>query len=221
MVDFIQFFFVQATFSIFTSWLLKFYKMSSVFKQVTAKFYVDLYQYYIGDLKKAAKLEISSRILKYDPDLDGVILGFSNVESLPKDRAIKTCFCYADSPFVHIRMQATFLVFKPYPTCQLPAAVTFISSSAISLTIFDYFQGYVDLNQHREDWSFRAERWAKKKNESESFGQNDFVIVEVTDVCPNNDGYVLNVKIISKSDIPPIEPIEADAIEDIQDENVE
>lgn len=196
--------------------------MSSVFKQVEAKFYVDLPFYYMGELKKAAQLEIASRLLKYDPDLDGVIMTFSHAKVLPENKERKTGFCYADSNFAHIKMQATFLVFKPYPTCQLPAVVTFISSSAISLTIFDYFQGYPDLNQHREEWTFRSDKWVRKDNDSQSFAQNDFVVVEVTEVCPNNDGYVLNVKIIRKSDIPPIERIEPDPTENYQDEeNVE
>ncbi|OHS98568.1 hypothetical protein TRFO_08860 [Tritrichomonas foetus] len=177
----------------------------SIFRSVTAKFFVDLQQYYIGDLKKATKLDISSRLLQYDPDLDGVILSFSNVEPVSKNKNTAVCFCYADSPFVHIKMKATFVVFKPYKGCQLPATVTFVSSSAVSLTIFDYFQGFIDLAEHRENWTFRADKWT---NETDSFTQNDVVVVEVTDVIPNNDGYSLNVRILRKSEIPPVEPIE-------------
>lgn len=195
-------------------------QQTSIFQQVTAKFYVDLPQYYIGELKKAAKLEISSRLLKYDPDLNGVILSFSNVEPLSKNPNLTSCFCYADSPFIHIRMKASFLVFKPFPKCQLPAAVTFVSSSAVSLTIFDYFQGYVNLTEHRENWVFQDEQWVKN-DQSEKFGQNDFVVVEVTEVSPNYDGYMLSVKVLRKSDIPPIENLDASPIEENVDENVE
>ena len=182
----------------------------SIFKQITAEFFIDLPQYYIGDLRKAAKLEIASRLLKYDPDLDGVILSFSNVEPISKKNK-NVCFCFADSPFVHIKMKGTFLVFKPYAGCQLPATVTFVSSSAVSLTIFDYFQGYIDLAQHQEKWSFRNDKWT---NETDSFTQNDVVVVEVTDVSPNNDGYILSVQIIRKSEVPAIERIESVEVEE-------
>lgn len=196
--------------------------MNSVFQQIKAKFYIDLPYYYNDDLQKAVKLEISSKLLQYDPDIDGVIMAYSHAQALPENKKKKTCFCYADSAFVHKRMQATFLVFKPYKGCLLPAAVTFVSSSAISLTIFDYFQGYPDLNEHRENWAFRADKWVRKDNDSQSFAQNDFVVVEVTDVFPSNEGYVLNVRIIRKSDIPPIEQIEPDATENYQgDEGIE
>ena len=193
--------------------------MNSVFKQVSATFYVDLPFYDMNQISKAAQRLIATKVLQYDPNLDGVILSFNHVAALPKDQQKKMCYCYGELPFSHIKMKADFMIFKPYPKCQLPAVVTFVSSSAISLTIFDYFQGYVDLNQHREDWSFRSDKWVRKDNSSQGFGQNDYVVVEVIDASPNSEEtYVFNVKIIRKSDIPPVEQIEPDATEHFQDE---
>ncbi|KAH0786348.1 DNA-directed RNA polymerase I subunit RPA43 [Histomonas meleagridis] len=174
----------------------------SVFKKITAKFYVDLAQYYIGELKKAARLEVTSRLLKYDPILKGTIISFSKVMPISKDEKQLCSFVYADSPFVHIQMQAEFLVFKPYPGCLLPATVAYSTSSALSLIIFDYFQGTVDLNEHKKDWSFQQGKWYRG---SESITENDVVVVRVTDVQPNTDGVTIACIIEKKSDIPPQE----------------
>jgi hypothetical protein len=166
----------------------------SIFKKVTAKFYVDVPFSAMGNLQEAAKMKITERLLKYDSDLQGTVLAYQHarpVTSFP--------FCYAEAPFCHIRMLADFLVFRPAPGCRLPATVTFVSSFAVFLQIFDCFQANIDLAQLRSEWKFVRNRWTRVK---ESFGSYDTVIVEVADARPTRDGLAMGVKIVGISSVP-------------------
>ena len=132
--------------------------------------------------------------------LQGTIISFSKVKPISKDSKELVTFCYADQPFVHIKMQAEFLVFKPYKGCLLPATIVYSTSSSISLTVFDYFQASANISEHRESWEFQQDKWYKG---SESIANNDVVVVEVEEVTPNNEGVSMLVKIVKRSDVPP------------------
>jgi len=166
----------------------------SVFLNVKAKFYVDLPQYEIGNLSMATKIDIAGRLLKYDATLGGIILAYKNVMPLQK-----LAFCYADSPFLHIPMEATFLVFRPVKDCQLPGTVTYISQSAVSLQIFDYFEANLDIEDLKTKWTFDDNKWYRNR---EYFGEGDNLVVKVTQIFPSPDGISLEVQIVGKSESP-------------------
>jgi hypothetical protein len=96
-------------------------------------------------------------------------------------------------------MQADFLVFKPEPGYRLPATVTFVSSSAVSLQIFDCFQADIDLAQLRGEWTFVRDRWTRA---DESFGSYDTVVVEILGIRPTPDGVAMGVKVLGRSSVP-------------------
>lgn len=157
-------------------------------------FYVDLPCYDMGRLKEAAKSYISSYLFSYEQVMGGTIMAYQNVRPFGK-----LCRHYADLPYNHIKMQADVLLFQPYPGCQLPATVTFASSSAVSLQILDTFRGYVNMHDLRAKWEFSEDKWHR---DNQSFGAEETVVVEVEDVMPSTEGIVLNVKILRHSDVP-------------------
>jgi hypothetical protein len=167
----------------------------SAFKRVTAKFFVDLPLCQIGNLREAAKLQISERLFKFDSDIQGTVLAYRDIRPLTP-----TMRCYADHPFCHIAMQGEFLVFKPFPGALLPAAVTFVSQSAVSLQIFDYFQAFVDLAELTQKWQFGRAEW---RMGAIAFRKGDTVIVEVTDTRPTSDGVAMQVRILRRAERVP------------------
>lgn len=177
----------------------------SIFKKVEAEFYVDSPMYEVGNLKFAAKLDIATRLLQWDDEFQGLVLAYQNIAP-----ATKTQYVYADAPYSHQKMKGEFLIFKPYVGCQLPATVTYVSSSAVSLTIFDYFQGIIDIGVHRQNWDFKKDKWFKG---TEPISEGDVVIVEVTDVQPSSEGLVLYVNILHKSKLPKKEIYENEEFE--------
>ena len=166
----------------------------SVFLHIKAKFYVDLPHYEMNNLVMGAKLDIAGRLLKYDPSLEGIILAYKDVKPLQR-----TAFCYADSPYLHIPMEATFLVFRPVIGCHLPGTVTYISQSAVSLTIFDYFEANLDIADLRTNWSFENNQWYQNRV---SFVEGDVLVVRVTQVLPTPDRVTFEVQIVGKSASP-------------------
>ena len=172
----------------------------SVFKKATVTFSVDMRFWAIGCLKQTAKSEITEKLMEHVQELDGTILAYENVRPVQKFAR-----CYADTPACHIEMQADVLLFKPYKGAQLPATVTYVSSSCVSLEVLDAFQGYVDISELKEKWTFDGDAMAWRNNDTgETFGAYETVVVEVIDSSPTNaNGVSLKVNIVRKSDVVP------------------
>jgi hypothetical protein len=166
----------------------------SIFREVSAKLYIDLPFSAMGRLRNAGREFLVDMLLRYNVDLGGVVMGFHNVKAITQNP-----FCYADSPFCHFLAQVDFLIFSPCKGCELPAVVTHVSSASVMLQVLDVFQGYVDMNDVRMNWKFEEGCWVKG---DATLTSGDSVVVEVTDVQKTQDSIALNVKIIRKSEIP-------------------
>lgn len=159
------------------------------------KFYVDVSNTEMKRLIPAAKDYIAGCLFCYEQTQGGVVLAYSNVRPMQKFWR-----CHNDLPYTHIKMLADVLLFKPYRGCELPATVTFVSSSAINLQIIDTFRGYVNMEDLRQNWHFADEKW-QKNNSSESFTAYENVVVLVEDVMGSSEGLVMNVKVLRRSDV--------------------
>jgi hypothetical protein len=164
----------------------------SVFKHVTAKFYVDIPASQMGRLRDAAKVKITERLFKHDPDLQGIVLAYQKVRPLSPFVSF-----YADHPFCHIQMEGEFLVFKPFVGARLPAVVTFLTASAVCLQICDFFPAFIEFEELKSVWHFSGDVWVKGED---SFGKGDTVIVEVKETRPATEGMALEVRILRKAD---------------------
>lgn len=162
----------------------------SVFSQVRARTTVDIPVWRMGSLKEATKLILMNKLLTYDDTLEGVILGIKNISPVQPFSDF-----YADTPAFHQTMEGDFLVFRPRKGCILPARVTFVSASSLTLTILGYFTGNVELNELKHDWTFTKNMWRKG---ADAFGEGDEVSVEITRATPSINGMDLNVKVLSK-----------------------
>lgn len=162
----------------------------SVFVQVRAKVTVDIPVWRMGGLKDATKLILLNKLLTYDDTLEGVILGIKNTN--PESPYSKF---YADTPAIHQTIEGDFLVFRPKTGCILPAKVTFVSSSSLTLTVLGYFTGNVETAELKRDWTFSKNNWKKGSDE---FAEGDEVQVEVVRASPSVNGLDLTVKVLSK-----------------------
>lgn len=162
----------------------------SAFSQVHAKFYLDIPVYKMNDLKEGTRRAITNKLLTYDETLKGVILGFKN--STPCSQFAKF---YADTPAIHMQMEADFLVFRPIKGTTLPAKVTFVNSTTASLTVLGAFTANADLADLRQNWSFSNSMW---RQGPECFGEGDTLEVQLVDYIPTSTGIDFNVKVIKK-----------------------
>lgn len=162
----------------------------SAFSQVHAKFVLDIPVYKMNQLKEASRILLTRKLLHYDQTLGGVVLAFKN--TTPCGNFAKF---YADTPAIHMQMEADFLVFKPIKGITLPAKVTFVNSSSASLTVLGAFTANADLTDLKQNWSFTNSMWRKG---SESFGEGDTLEVALVESIPTATGLDFNVKVIKK-----------------------
>jgi hypothetical protein len=178
----------------------------SGFTLAKVNFFVDIPFYNITRLRDAAKLLVSERLFRYDQVLQGAVMAYRNLRPLAK-----SCSCYADSPFCHMPMEADMLVFRPTLGSELPAFVSHVSSSAISLQVFACFPAYLNLDELRENWRFdgNSDAWSDGHR---SFGRGHTLVVEVTDVKPTSEGISLAVRLVRISDMPVAKDVDDDRL---------
>ena len=162
----------------------------SVFSQVHAKFYLDIPVYKMNELKESTRYLISRKLFQYDDTLNGVILAFKN--AAPVDRFARF---YADTPSIHMQMEADFIVFKPKIGTILPAKVTFVTANSVTLSVLGTFTANVDVSELKKDWSFSRSVWRKG---ADSFGENDTLQVSITESIPTSNGLDFTVNVIKK-----------------------
>ena len=164
--------------------------LMSVFYSVHAKFYLDVPVYKMKELKDASRILITRKLLTYDETIGGVILAIKN--ATPVNPYAKV---YADTPAIHVQMEADFLIFKPDKGTILPAKVDHVAANSVNLTVLGVFTANIDMADLKNNWVFSRTLW---RNGNESFGEGDSLQVEVSEITPSSSGFDFNVKFYKK-----------------------
>ena len=162
----------------------------SVFFSVHAKFYLDVPVYKMKELADASRILISRKLLTYDDTIGGVILAVKN--ATPVNPYAKV---YADTPAIHVQMEADFLVFKPNKGTLIPAKVDHVTANSVNLTVLGVFTANIDMNHLKQNWVFSRTLW---RNGDESFGEGDTLQVEILEAIPSSTGFDFSVKFHQK-----------------------
>jgi len=109
----------------------------SAFKKVVVHFDLSLLPYFLRDVKSGVNKTLSNMLLKYDPSLRGVVIGWSDLHLTD---VTKTAGLLWEYPDIHLKVGCTFLLFCPSIGMQLTGKVTSKGNDYISLLVFDVFQ---------------------------------------------------------------------------------
>jgi len=109
----------------------------SAFKKVAVHFNLTLPPYFLRDIKSGVNKILSNLLLKFDPSLRGVVIGWSDVHLTD---VTKTAGLLWEYPEIHLKVGCTFLLFCPSIGMNLTGKVTSKGNDYISLLVFDVFQ---------------------------------------------------------------------------------
>ncbi|KAF0693221.1 Aste57867_15815 [Aphanomyces stellatus] len=130
--------------------------MSSAFAKAKLVMSCSLAPYHIQDPKKGLEDQLNHMLMKYCEPVQGVLLAFNSLQVInPYGHIIN------ETPYIHVRIAADALVFRPTPGMQLAASINKIGSNHIGLLLAGVFNvsiaagemppGYVH-NYHKEAW---------------------------------------------------------------------
>lgn len=117
---------------------------------------VSLSPCHIADPRAGIEQEITSMLMSYSEPVQGVVLAFSNIE-LEKNHGV----IVNEMPFIHCKVLADALVFRPSEGMVMEAVVNKIGSNHIGMLFAGVFNGSVAAaelpkgfvhNYHEDSW---------------------------------------------------------------------
>jgi|SaaInlStandDraft_6_1057023.scaffolds.fasta_scaffold23917_2 DNA-directed RNA polymerase subunit E'/Rpb7 len=103
----------------------------------------------LGNLSKGVDECLNAMVMKYHPQINGVVLAYKKVELKDEKGVVLT-----DKPFVHVHISFVALAFVPQIGSIVRAEVIRVSSDHLSCLIFDTFNLSVQRRDRGEPYSF-------------------------------------------------------------------
>ncbi|KAG0170938.1 hypothetical protein DFQ28_009784 [Apophysomyces sp. BC1034] len=150
---------------------------TSSFSEIVAKLYIHLAPMWSGKVMDGVIEQLNAFLMKYVPELDGIVLAHSDIQLL----ADKGSILY-DSPFCHFFIRVKFLVWKPKKGSRLVGRINLQSQDHIGLLIYGTFNASIpssripsNLYEWRasEDEAPTAAAEAEDEDEDEEGDAND------------------------------------------------
>ncbi|KAL0092517.1 hypothetical protein J3Q64DRAFT_1719339 [Phycomyces blakesleeanus] len=151
---------------------------SSSFSEMVVKLYLHLAPMWAGKIMDGINEQLNAFLMKYVPEVDGIILAHSNVQ-LPSNKGT----IVQDSPFCHFFIHVKFLVWKPKKGSQLVGRINLQSQDHIGLLIYGTFNASIPKSRipaDRYEWrvsdeeeveSDSAEEEVKEERKRSQYGE--------------------------------------------------
>ena len=118
----------------------------------------------LGDVKTSIDRCIRDFLLKYSDSVEGIIMGYKNVEISTDGRGR----IVEELPHIHYDIRCDALVFTPIPNARLKGRVTESFHSHVSLVVFNYFNASISADRLREagfEYDADKESWYSVESE--------------------------------------------------------
>ncbi|XP_046569438.1 LOW QUALITY PROTEIN: DNA-directed RNA polymerase I subunit RPA43-like [Haliotis rubra] len=120
----------------------------SGFKAMTSSRQICLPPRYLGNISQGIRDQLDSEINLFCTDLQSVVIGYDNIKLLSSVGNIMD-----DLPFLHLRVQADYILFKPTLGCLLKGTVNKMSKDHVGCLVHDRFNASIHRPRiHLNGW---------------------------------------------------------------------
>ncbi|KAK9882598.1 hypothetical protein WA026_022226 [Henosepilachna vigintioctopunctata] len=112
------------------------------------KRHMTLFPYHLKNVSASIRDILDEDIGKFDKDYDGILLGYKHLKLLTSEGSINYDCCY-----IHIDIQADFVLFKPAAGKELPAIVTKKSRDHVGCLVYHTFNVSLPKPEGIEHWT--------------------------------------------------------------------
>ncbi|KAI9093439.1 hypothetical protein DFS34DRAFT_583418 [Phlyctochytrium arcticum] len=133
------------------------------FSSATVKLHIHLPPALIGREYDGIREHLSQYIMRYVPEVDGVVLAYDNVQVLDETAQI-----FYDSPFTHFWIRVTLLIFTPRTKREIIGVVNKVSSDHIGLLVHGIFNASIAADHIRRSelrWDPDVAGWRRDRSE--------------------------------------------------------
>ncbi|KAJ3289240.1 hypothetical protein HK104_007636 [Borealophlyctis nickersoniae] len=201
---------------------------STQFKVVNAKLFLHLAPHYAGDEQKGVNDFLNKFLMRYMPEVDGVVLAYSHVRMV--EDAARIIY---DSPFSHFHITVRLTVFAPEVNTNLVGVVNKVSPDHIGLLVHNVFNASIPADAIRRgefQWDDDVSGWRRAAgggDEETVVGPGSVMRFTVTQLIKANDMLTIVGSLLADADhtgvflnptleAPPWLP-ESDPMEDVEE----
>ncbi|KAJ3028312.1 hypothetical protein HDV00_010471 [Rhizophlyctis rosea] len=188
-------------------------QLQSSFRILRTKLLLNLAPVFVGSEQKGAEEYLNRFLMRYVPEVDGVVLSYSDIR--PVESAARIIY---DSPFFHFHITVTLTLFAPKEKSNLVGVVNKVSPDHIGLLVHGVFNASIPADQIRKNefqWDDDENCWKRpaRDGDPETFvGPESVIRFTVAELIKANDmltisGSLLldphNTGVILNPSIPP------------------
>ncbi|CAO3593249.1 unnamed protein product [Absidia cylindrospora] len=152
---------------------------SSSFSEVVIKLYIHLAPMWSGKTMDGVNEILNAFLMKYVPDVDGIVLAHSDVELASEKGKV-----LYDSPYCHFFITAKLLVWKPKKGSKLVGRINLQSQDHIGLLIYGTFNASIPksrITSDKYEWRASEDNDDDDDNNNNNNSDDDEEAVEQTE----------------------------------------
>lgn len=160
---------------------------ASPIEKTRALLHIHLHPSSLLDVHLGVEEHINSLLLRYNENLDGIPVAYSDVKRLSKTGAVSPYF-----PLCHVPVSVSMTLLRPRPGMLLVGKVTEMSDTFIGLLAFDYLNCVIQIGSIRPDFTYSVfgQCWKSQSSNEHSISVGDRVRFLVERVDKHGGGYV-------------------------------
>ena len=143
-----------------------FFEMASVLglKKIRTRLQVHLAPIFINKTDQGTAEYLEQMVTTYIPELEGVVISFSNIQKLEHQCVLKT-----ESPFLHFFVSVDLTLFKPEIGMVMVGIVNKVSPDHFGCLVNGYFNCSIAKDQFATnyfEWNDESSHWVGKSKDS-------------------------------------------------------
>eukprot|EP01026_Neomeris_dumetosa_P076197 TRINITY_DN8157_c0_g1_i8.p1 TRINITY_DN8157_c0_g1~~TRINITY_DN8157_c0_g1_i8.p1 ORF type:complete len:390 (-),score=75.52 TRINITY_DN8157_c0_g1_i8:435-1517(-) len=160
------------------------------------------------DIKNGIKKRLNEFLLKYDDDLGGVMLEYSNMALIQQQMQISS----NRTPYLHVEVVADATIFNPKPGKQLVGQVNHLGGDFLSVLVYGIFNAVIFSNQIRGNFQPvpGTKTWVNKENKKEVIKQGSIIIFEVIRIDKQGNVFGITGSMLQPSSGPVKQSLQKD-----------
>ncbi|KAL4520007.1 hypothetical protein Ndes2526B_g01441 [Nannochloris sp. 'desiccata'] len=152
----------------------------ALIRRIQTHLTIDLHPSKLASVSKGVHEQLNGLLLKYNDNLNGVVLSYSNEKVVSQTALVHPYF-----PLARLVVSATLVVFRPYSGARLIGIVNKLSDDFIGVVVLGFVNVVIKAPEIRSDLKrpvFGSSSWVSTKNPSHEIRVGDSIAFRVVEV---------------------------------------
>ncbi|KAL6590164.1 hypothetical protein U3516DRAFT_612971 [Neocallimastix sp. 'constans'] len=160
-------------------------KNQTHFKQVVTRLVIKLSPCFTYEPRKGVEEYLKKLLMRYVPEFDGIVIGYSNIQFLQKNAEI-----LFDSPYFSVKVGVIFNLFSPKKNLEIVGKVNKVSADHIGLLLYGVVNASIPSDKIRKKnfkWDENSFAWKETFGDRRKICNGCVLRFTIVDILKAND----------------------------------